>query len=176
MSEASTMNDGGYPAGTDDRVVKNQGIASKVETTSDGTKVFNLQMSYDPSIESVTVQAYADKISSGWTVALNYGGQNYRMKVNVNVTGPSRNLQRGDDIHLTPLTNCRGCIDAVGAADRGGRMMYYGASQRPDTPVHEMGHIFGLGHQANSAHSIMSYDAGERWLKPEDIMRVYNAY
>lgn len=170
----------------DDRVTRNPLVAERARyVMSNGIKVLDLgtyTVSHDPSIPSETAQSYGDAAEDGWTSsATNARGESIGATVKLELAGTAASLRRSSaDIHIQPCPST-GCTGAgLGNAARGGRFIIYSPAQRSDTPVHEFGHIFGLGHQAvdrtpGAPNSIMGA-ASNRSVLYSDIERLSGAY
>jgi hypothetical protein len=63
----------------------------------------------------------------------------------------------------------------AGRAGLGGGNQLELGNYRAGTAAHELGHLFGLSHQANATGSLMSY-ATNRGLTGSDVSRLANRY
>ena len=155
---------GGEDIFSDD--IKNHYIQSKIKVDKNGRITTDtITVSYSSGISEETAKAYIAVAMEGWS--------DIGLKLQL-VVG-------NGDLHILPCnpTSCTNTNSEnggyYGAAERGGTEIYYGTGQRVNTPVHELGHILGLGHRGSAPGSIMSYSLS-RAVTKSDISRVRKLY
>jgi len=161
--------------------VQNEYLRSKMKFVGgpDGRSfsATDLTMSYDSSIAQESAEAYASLASNGWTVNYTVDGKTTSSSVGISVSRAAPNLASGgSDLHLSPCIG-GGCAQ-YGQAILGGRVLFLSPGQLQTTPAHEVGHIFGLGHdssQMNFSGTIMSRSFN-RSVTPTDINRLFELY
>jgi RHS repeat-associated protein len=136
-----------------------------------------LTMTYDPSISGEVAAEYAALASNEWTVSYVVDGKSVASTVSISATGAAADLASGGaDLHLSP---CRGNgCNQYGQAELGGRVLYLSPGQLRTTPAHEVGHIFGLGHdisQMGFSGTIMSRSFNRK-VTPADINLLFDLY
>ncbi|MBB5209517.1 RHS repeat-associated core domain-containing protein [Chiayiivirga flava] len=129
-----------------------------------------LTLSVDDSIDSAAAKDWVRVANSGWNFTIN-GDDGITRVFELDLTIAKR---RGN-LRLHPCTAVR-CPTNRGAAQVGGPAIYYHSGGRVDTPVHEMGHVFGFEfNRANGMGSIMSGDR-ERSVIQSDFDLLWDAY
>jgi uncharacterized Zn-binding protein involved in type VI secretion len=174
MAAINALEGGGFEDNDfSDEVLANRLIRRGMTATKiDGVKALHLgdyTVSADPSLDPAAVRSYVETAQRGWTVSgIDSDGTVYATSIRL------RLVARNGNFKLMPcVPNI--CTTGLGAADLGGTIACYSASQRVNTPVHEFGHMFGLGHQSPWTYSIMS-NSLSRSVQVSDIKRLFNTY
>ncbi|HET9033057.1 MAG TPA: RHS repeat-associated core domain-containing protein [Dokdonella sp.] len=178
VARSDASNEGGADQGDD--FYANLRLKPRVVTTSvDGNKTLDFGVTtfaWDPAIPNELAEWYISTAVSGWNTTVSDGQTTYTAKIRVVLIGHIDSLANSNtDFYLT---NCvpSACTYGLGAADPGGRNLYYSSTGYPDTPVHEFGHIFGfVKNRAAGLNSIMSNDR-PRYITPSDISILYDGY
>lgn len=156
----TTAQEGGE-SGYDDRV--NSYLSSKIHVDSNGViTIDSITISFD-GVDDDIARAYAQAIEDGWSMT----GIDLQI---VSSGGDVRVIPCGKDCSINPRDG-----GYLGAAQVGGRTMFYGKSQYVDTPVHEFGHIIGLHHPNSAKGSIMGSPPHRRILD-DDLNRLRRLY
>jgi RHS repeat-associated protein len=158
-----TVSDDG--SADDDSYMQRSSI--KFTKNADGTLTSSeIDVEYSPAVNEDTAKAYFDSITTDF--------ERRGIHLNFKIVGPSDHPGLGVEIYLTTCARAPdGCgYWGLGAADRGGRMMYYSPTQNANTPTHEFNHILGRGH---ASIGIMSGQYN-RTFSRYDFQRIETCY
>jgi hypothetical protein len=143
--------------------VVNKRLRSKIHVGDDGKITTDRITVSFSGIDETTAKAYVEAAEYGWRA----------ISLDLDL------VASGGDLLIVPCFGNCSTSNAMtgkplGAAHVGGRVIYYGAGQFEDTPVHELGHILGLQHDYVGG-SIMG-GSPSRHVTLYDVSRVRALY
>jgi hypothetical protein len=129
-----------------------------------------LTVSPENGITEADVMAYIAVADQGWDVSFS-GADGITREFELTLSF----VASGGDITIRPCTPAV-CTTGLGAASAGGNKIWHSSNQRPTTPTHEFGHIFGFAaNRGNGTGSIMGGDRN-RAVNQRDFDLLWDAY
>lgn len=164
--------EGSAAPGADEDVSPSRALRRRmILTEGEGAKEMRISLTISAEgVDAATAQAYVDTANAGWNVSI-VGDDAATRTFGLDL----KLVARRGNLRLVPCEPSV-CTTGMGAANVGGPRMWYSPAGRPDTPVHEMGHVLGFStNRAYGTGSIMSGDH-VRGVTQRDFDLLWRAY
>lgn len=167
-----TQGEGSAAPGADEGVSPSRALRRRmVLTEGEGSQEMRISLTISAKdVDAAAAQAYVDTANAGWNVSfVGDDGTTRTFALDLRLVARRGNLQ---------LVQCEPsvCTTGLGAASVGGPKLWFSPAGRPDTPVHEMGHV--LGFSTNRAYGTGSIMSGDhiRGVTQRDFDLLWSAY